>query len=100
MPTAPDPHCERVRAAALTLSFRHRGQTLSWAFGPHREGRWSMVMDGGRQAFAVPRADGFHLPGVRALPLQVRYDSPDGWRTYSPVLALDFDRAPDLSFTR
>jgi hypothetical protein len=96
----PQPRCEQARQAPMTLSFHHRGDRLFWTFGPYRDGEWKVVMDEGRQSFAVPAADGFHLPGVRAMSLRVRYDSPEGWRTYSPVMALDFVREPDRAFTR
>jgi hypothetical protein len=37
---------------------------------------------------------------VPGLTLRVRYESPDGWVTYSPELALDFARQPDLVWHR
>jgi hypothetical protein len=92
--------CDAVRTMPLNISFRHRGETLSWTFGPYADGRWAVIMDDGRQSFTVPSADGFRLHGVRQLSVQVRYDSPEGWRTYTPVLPLDFDRARDVDYSR
>jgi hypothetical protein len=99
-PMIPEPRCGQARVAPMTLAFHHRDDKLFWTFGPYGDGGWHVIMDDGRQSFAVPAEDGFHLPGVRALSLRVRYDSPEGWRTYSPVLALDFAREPRLTFTR
>jgi hypothetical protein len=93
--------CGSLRAnAPLRTEFRHRGETLYWRFGPYEEGRWTVVLGGGLQAFEVPREEGFRLVGVPGLSLRVRYDSPDGWVTYSPELMLNFKRQPDFLWQR
>jgi hypothetical protein len=94
------PQCTPSRAAPLSAEFHHRGDSLFWRFGPYRDGTWSVVIADGIQAFDVPPEDGFQLPGVTALPLRVKYTSPQGWSTYSPELPLDFTRQPDFAFRR
>lgn len=94
-------YCTSIRQnAPLRAEFHHRGDDLFWRFGPYDRGRWSVLLAGGRQAFEVPRRDGFRLAGVPGLTLRVRYESPEGWVTYSPDLALDFARQPDLEWHR
>lgn len=94
-------YCTSIRdKVPLRAEFRHRRDSLFWRFGPYAEGRWRVVLGGGLQAFDVPREDGFSLPGVGALALRVRYQSPDGWVTYSPELNLEFAKKPELTWAR
>ncbi len=94
-------YCASIRdKAPLRAEFRHRHDSLFWRFGPYPEGRWRVVLGGGLQAFDVPREDGFSLPGVGGLALRVRYQSPQGWVTYSPELNLEFAKEPEMTWTR
>jgi hypothetical protein len=94
-------YCASIRdTAPLRVEFHHRGETLRWRFAPYRDGRWSVVVAGGLMAYDVRPEDGFRLAGVPALALRVRYESPQGWVTYSPEIALDFARQPDLVWHR
>ena len=94
-------YCSSIRESApLRIEFHHREETLRWRFAPYRDGRWSVVVAGGMMAYNVRPDDGFRLTGVPGLALRVRYESPEGWVTYSPELALDFARQPDLVWHR
>jgi hypothetical protein len=94
-------YCASIRMSApMRVEFHHRGDTLSWRFAPYREGRWSVVVAGGMMAYEVRPEDGFRLGGVPGLSLRVRYEAPDGWVTYSPEIALDFAKQPDLLWHR
>jgi hypothetical protein len=94
-------YCAEIRNdAPLRAEFHHRGEALFWRFGPYAQGKWSVVIANGLQAFEVPREDGFRLAGVPGLALRVRYQAPEGWVTYSPEIALDFAREPDRVWRR
>jgi hypothetical protein len=94
-------YCSQIRdKVPLRAEFHHRRDSLFWRFGPYPNGRWRVVLGGGVQAYDVPREDGFSLPGVPGLALRVRYQSPEGWVTYSPELTLDFAKQPELVWTR
>jgi hypothetical protein len=94
-------YCASIREnAPLRAEFRHRNEALFWRFGPYDDGKWRVVLAGGIQAFDVPREDGFKLPGVPGLSLRVRYQSPEGWVTYSPEINLEFARQPELEWHR
>jgi len=94
-------YCSSIRESApMRVEFHHRNEVLQWRFGPHRDGRWSVVVAGGLMAYDVRPQDGFRLTGVPGLALRVRYESPEGWVTYSPEIALDFTRQPDLVWHR
>jgi hypothetical protein len=96
-----DRYCASIRSdAPLTASFHREGDALFWNFGPYEGGAYAVVIGDGVQAFEVPRADGFRLPGVTGLALRVRYRAPEGWVTYSPELQLDFSRRSDFAWHR
>lgn len=92
--------CGSIRDdAPLSAEFHYRDGALFWTFGPYQDGKWRAVIANGIQAFDLPRSDGFRLdaPGIS---LRVRYESPQGWVTYSPEIAIDFVHHPDASWKR
>jgi hypothetical protein len=96
-----DRYCASIRNdVPHTASFQHRGDTLSWVFGPYTAGAYAIVLGDGVQVFDIPRSDAFRLPRMSRLDLRVRYVSPEGWVTYSPDLSLDFTRSDDMQWRR
>lgn len=94
-------YCSSIRIdAPLHAEFHHRDRSLFWNFGPYEAGKWSVVLANGLQAFEVPRRDGFRLGELPGIALRVRYQAPEGWVTYSPEIALDFVRQPDVEWHR
>ena len=92
--------CGAIRPnAPLTADFRYRNGALFWRFGPYQDGKWRAVVANGVLAFDLPRSDGFRLDGP-GMSLRVRYESPQGWVTYSPEIGLDFVHHPDVSWRR
>ncbi len=101
IPDLASSYCASIRHnAPMRTEFHHRNEALFWRFGPYENGHWSVIFGGGLQAFKVPREEGFRLAGVPGLTLRVRYESPEGWVTYSPEIALDFARQPNLVWHR
>lgn len=93
--------CSRVRRRSpMDVVLEHRDRTLSWCLGPWREGRWFLITGRGRSRYEVPREAAFFLGDAEGLRLWVRYDSPQGWTTYSPELVFPFDRASRLAWER
>lgn len=86
----PPPCPSYRRDMPLTWQFRYRDGSLFWTFGPHTTGRYRVLLANGLQAFDVPRQDAFRLPDIPGLTVRIRYDSPEGWTTYSPEIALKF----------
>ncbi|MGH9418876.1 MAG: hypothetical protein ACRD3J_02790, partial [Thermoanaerobaculia bacterium] len=94
-------HCSSIRNdVPLTATFHYRKPALYWDLGPYADGRYSAVLGGGLQAFEIPRRDALNLPGTTSLALRIRYDSPAGWTTYSPELALDFVHPREVNWHR
>jgi hypothetical protein len=82
-------HCDRLRRRApLAVSLDRRDGVLRWTLGPYQEGSWHFVFDEGVAAFPVPRSGAYRVGEDSLGPLRVRYDAPDGWTTYSAVLAV------------
>lgn len=94
-------HCRSIRHdAPLSAGFHFANGTLHWTFGPYERGTYRVVFADGVQAFAVPREDAYILGDLPGIALRVRYDAPEGWVTYSPELALDFVRRPNVRWHR
>lgn len=94
-------HCSAIREGApLTVEMHAAGRTLHWTLGPYPAGKYSFVLGDGIQAFPMPAHGGFQLRQAGALSLRVKYQSPEGWITYSPELAMDFRRNPSFRWAR
>jgi hypothetical protein len=94
-------HCGAIRKRApLTFEIHAAGRTLHWTLGPYRNGRYAFVLGDGIQSVEIPAVGGFQLRRAGALALRLKYESPQGWITYSPELAMDFTREPSFRWSR
>lgn len=75
----------------LYLHMTYGNSTVKWQFGPYREGRYSLFL--GRTSaslFPLPRrGERFVSFRGQKIYFRLRYVSPDGWSTYSPLLKLN-----------
>ncbi|HEX3125759.1 MAG TPA: hypothetical protein VH394_00360, partial [Thermoanaerobaculia bacterium] len=76
------------------------GRTLHWTLGPYQNGRYFIVLGDGIHSVEVPAVGGFQLKRIGIMILRLKYQSPQGWITYSPELAMDFTRAPSFRWAR
>ncbi len=94
-------HCSSVRSSAqLRANFRVAEGNLLWELGPYPEGRYVFLLRDGAEAFEMPRSAGFQVAGLPELPLRIRYESPDGWTTYSPELRLEIREGVSVRWSR
>ncbi len=100
VPTLRQRYCGALRTAPLTVEMHAAGRTLHWMLGPYRNGSYFFVLGDGIQAVEVPPTGGFQLRQVGALALRLKYESPEGWITYSPTLAMDFTREPSFRWAQ
>lgn len=101
IPDFAEAYCGKIRDdVPLLAEFHHRGGTLFWRLGPYADGKYSILIDEGVQAFEVKRDDSRRFSEMSGVSLRIRYDSPEGWVTYSPEIALDFTRQPDFTWHR
>ena len=72
--------------APLSLAMTRENGVLSWTFGPYAEGRWAVLLGEDLVHYDVPRR-GQILPFLPDdLVVTLRYESAEGWRTFSPAL--------------
>jgi hypothetical protein len=94
-------HCGSIRGSVpLSVHFHFDRPALHWEFGPYEQGSYSAIIADGFEVYHVPRREALYVPGVTALALRVRYDSPQGWTTYSPEMMLDFQKQTDFHWRR
>ena len=94
-------HCNSIRFdAPLSIRFHFEKPALFWDFGPYTEGRYTALLADGAEAFVLARHDALNLPEATGYAVRIRYDSPQGWATYSPQLNLDFARSQDVTWRR
>lgn len=74
-----------IRPMDIRIDFEPGG-TLHWRLGPYRDGSWMFILADGVVGYPVPSEGRFRREGYRQFKLRVRYISPQGWRTYSPLL--------------
>jgi len=87
--------CASIRRMplALDLHFEPDG-SFFWTAGPYRDGQYTFILIDGLLAYDVPREAGFRADGFEHFNLRVRYTSPQGWKTYSPMLMVDAKNGP------
>jgi hypothetical protein len=94
-------HCHSIRYdVPLSVTLHFRKPAIYWDLGPYGDGQYSAVLGDGVQAFQIPPRDALKIPGTNSLALRIRYDSPAGWKTYSPELTLDVAGKTDVSWHR
>jgi hypothetical protein len=87
--------CAVERELSAELRYDAARGRLAWRLGPYEEGLYELLLvTGGEVAQVsapVPIAAAGEAPLALTAPLRVvvAYRSPERWRTYSPVLALD-----------
>jgi hypothetical protein len=86
--------------APLRAEIRGESTGITWELGPYRDGDYKFVLGDGAMAVEMPRTGGFLLRQPAPLTLRVKYESPDGWVTYSPPLAVDPARRSVLRWQR
>jgi Dolichyl-phosphate-mannose-protein mannosyltransferase len=94
-------YCRGIRRRApLSATFASRGPAVFWELGPYREGRWAFVFEDGASRVPVRARAGYQVGEGAKLSFRVRYESPEGWVTYSPELVMDFGRTPRFRWER
>jgi hypothetical protein len=94
-------HCDSIRTnAPLRIEFSYDKRALHWDLGPYRDGKYSALLANGLQAGEVGAHAGLYMPGATGFSLRIRYQSPEGWTTYSPELVLDLVHQPRMTYVR
>ncbi len=96
---APDPSagdCDARRPLEVRMSHDRTARRMSWRFGPYAEGSYEVLLfssAGGRPGIsipvAIPRQGSMPYWLSRPLRFVLKYRSPEGWQTYSPVFRVE-----------
>jgi hypothetical protein len=88
IPALRDQYCSSIQwDRPLSVSFHHSGGVLRWDLGPYPKGQYSFLMGDGIAWFEMPRSAGFNMrERAPFLLMRVKYESPEGWVTYSPEI--------------
>jgi hypothetical protein len=100
-------HCGSIRwEAPLEVSLRREEGVLAWELGPYRDDRdggtggYAFLLQEGRIRYPMPARGAFRVGGLALRGLRVRYESPQGWVTYSPPLDLEGPGGPAVRWAR
>ncbi len=75
--------------APFHVFVRYTEPVIQWRFGPYMEGGYAFLFEGPyRVCYPVASQGRAPVRFTTAKRFRVRYESPEGWVTYSPVLAL------------
>lgn len=83
---------EAIRAEApLTLRLAAGDSMVSWQFGPYHEGQYSLFLGRASESLFVLPETGARSVSFRGQQIycRLKYVSPEGWTTYSPLLKFD-----------
>ena len=76
----------------LWVKLIYKKSIIKWEFGPYKKGtyfflgaQWNLP----GEIYSLPPKGIYHLFLQRSLDFWIRYDSPEGWRIYSPLLHLE-----------
>jgi len=74
--------------APLSLKLEYNGKTVAWEFGPYRDGTYQLLFEKTAGTIYPLPVSGSHFVYLNdmTIPFRLRYASPDGWVTYSPLI--------------
>ena len=76
--------------ASLTVDLQYEEPIVHWELGPWRQGSYAFLFEDFHQiAYPVPRQGQARVRFSGDRIFRVRYSSPEGWVTYSPLLLLE-----------
>ena len=81
---------QRVRKKIISVEMVYREGAVFWDFGPYSTGSYSVITYGeSGSKMVIPPHGAKRMDIVKPLVFRVRYDSPEGWITYSDLLQFD-----------
>jgi len=80
----------KVRDNPIAVTFDYADGVISWRLGPYERGQYSIIAYGRPELkVAVPRTGFRRREMSEPLLFRVRYDSPEGWIAYAPLMQFD-----------
>ncbi|MEK8015273.1 MAG: hypothetical protein VSS75_000290 [Candidatus Parabeggiatoa sp.] len=72
----------------LSVDFSYQAGYFKWQFGPYQTGVYSLIEYPFFGKIPLPPSKELLWCQVNSLSFRIRYDSPEGWTTYSPLFEL------------
>ena len=89
VPALREAYCSKVRQnVPLKIRLAYASSRLSWEFGPYKNGNYSFILEGSAGKFDLPSSGTLKISLSGDTIVRIRYESPEGWITYSPPLRL------------
>jgi hypothetical protein len=76
--------------AALTVQLSYERDAVEWQLGPYKSGKYFIAIGTNSGFYPVPREGKLYQPlWQQVMKFAIKYDSPEGWQSYSPTLLFD-----------
>jgi hypothetical protein len=84
----------------LTVSLTYMENLISWRLGPYEKGAYSFVSEQWMGKLPLPASGQWRIIPPSSLSFYIRYDSPEGWITYSSLLTFSPAQQRSLNWQR
>jgi hypothetical protein len=78
----------RLQNKPLSVNFHYQQGYFKWQFGPYQTGVYSLIEYPFFGKIPLPPSKEMLWCKINSLSFRIRYDSPEGWTTYSPLFEL------------
>ncbi len=78
----------RLQNKPLSVNFSYQQGYFKWQFGPYQTGVYSLIEYPFFGKIPLPPSKEMLWCQLNSLSFRIRYDSPEGWTTYSPLFEL------------
>lgn len=75
-----------IRNESISVHLNETGKGVRWKFGPYTDNRYDVLLLSRNEAFTNVRYKGIYRGKLPPMLFVVRYNSPEGWITYSDEL--------------
>ncbi len=82
---------QQARTAPLAIAITNQDGLISWKFGPYTSGSYYIVSESIGSIRLAASQNALRTSIRSGVDFHLRFNSPDGWSTYSPLLHLDAD---------
>lgn len=85
-------YCTKIKNdAPLFIKGKYSKNIVSWELGPYDSGKYSFILGGMHTKRDIPQKGSLRVNFKDYIVFRVRYESPDGWITFSPYLILEIN---------
>jgi len=83
-------YCGRIKNdVPLFIKGKYSKNVVSWELGPYNNGKYSFILGGSHTKRDIPPKGSLRVHFKDHIVFRIRYESPDGWITFSPYLIIE-----------